>query len=396
MKGNIYTDEKCSVCGGTMKHDDRKRGLYCSEHDQIAASSRFYVVFGRQAKKRCSSYIAATRLLNYMRFQEDEGIFDAREFEAGKPLALNNAINKWFKLREMDVGRGKLQKGTLKSYRPAVKRAIEFFGDKNIKTINKGDIEDWANWILDLQKSSKTTYNDVNTLHAFFNSLVDREVIRNDEIPGFPEIPYTMERRKIIDLDLQQTILDEVKEKNSDRAWLGIQILARHPNVRPGELVMVDEGDVNLSIRQIQIRNGKEKKHKDKVINLLDDEVEFLRSLPRGFPSLPLFRHGPGVQGCKDGDRFGQSYFYKCWKAACKTLGVDGVSLYPGTKHTTVSAIGNAAGRHMAQASTGHATNKAFERYYEQSQAAELEVLSIRDTLLGKGKHVGNIKKARN
>ena len=50
----------------------------------------------------------------------------------------------------------------------------------------------------------------------------------------------------------------------------------------------------------------------------------------------------------------------------------------------------------MAQASTGHATNKAFERYYEQSQAAELEVLSIRDTLLGKGKHVGNIKKARN
>ena len=120
------TDEKCSVCGGTMKHDDRKRGLYCSEHDQIAASSRFYVVFGRQAKKRCSSYIAATRLLNYMRFQEDEGIFDAREFEAGKPLALNNAINKWFKLREMDVGRGKLQKGTLKSYRPAVKRAIEF------------------------------------------------------------------------------------------------------------------------------------------------------------------------------------------------------------------------------------------------------------------------------
>ena len=176
MKGNIYTDEKCPLCGGVMKHNERKGGLFCLEHPQIAASGRFYVVFGRQAKKRCTSYLEATRLLNYMRTQEDIGTFDAREYASGKPLALCNAISDWLERREKDVERGLLKIGTLKSYRPAVKRAIEFFGEKSIKAIRKGDIQDWANWILDLPKKSKTAYNDVLALRAFYNSLYDREI----------------------------------------------------------------------------------------------------------------------------------------------------------------------------------------------------------------------------
>jgi hypothetical protein len=35
MRGRIYSDQKCPICGGQLIHDDRRRGLFCENHPQI-------------------------------------------------------------------------------------------------------------------------------------------------------------------------------------------------------------------------------------------------------------------------------------------------------------------------------------------------------------------------
>jgi hypothetical protein len=52
------------------------------------------------------------------------------------------------------------------------------------------------------------------------------------------------------------------------------------------------------------------------------------------------------------------------WSRACAELGVSGVTLYPGTKHSTVTALGAVlTPEEIKRGGTGHQTSAAFERY---------------------------------
>ena len=65
MRGRIYTDQKCPVCGGNFNHDDRRRGLFCSDHPDQMATGRFRVQFGRNTRRRFSVYREAERFFRY-------------------------------------------------------------------------------------------------------------------------------------------------------------------------------------------------------------------------------------------------------------------------------------------------------------------------------------------
>jgi hypothetical protein len=73
----------------------------------------------------------------------------------------------------------------------------------------------------------------------------------------------------------------------------------------------------------------------------LDDDAELLGEMPRGLPDLYFFRHLKSIGDARAGSQFGQRYLWKWWKRACKNLGVEGVDLYGGTRHSTVTALGD-------------------------------------------------------
>jgi len=73
--------------------------------------------------------------------------------------------------------------------------------------------------------------------------------------------------------------------------------------------------------------------------------------------AICFFRH-------KNGEQFGQKYFYKWWKRACKNLGIEGVDLYGGTRHSTVRALRKYRTPEEIKLASMHSTNKAFERYF--------------------------------
>ena len=51
-----------------------------------------------------------------------------------------------------------------------------------------------------------------------------------------------------------------------------------------------------------------------------------------GFPRSYFFRHETGKGGVKNGQKYGEKFFYKRWKKACENLGIEGIDLYGGTR----------------------------------------------------------------
>ena len=122
------------------------------------------------------------------------------------------------------------------------------------------------------------------------------------------------------------------------------------------------EGDINTSASHIYFPNPKEKEWK--VVPLIAEDIEILKSFPLSSPSMLFFRHVKGVSGVAENDQFGMKYLYKYWKRACANLGVEDVDLYGGTKHSSVTALKKKySPEEIKNKGTGHKTNKAFDRY---------------------------------
>jgi integrase len=161
-------------------------------------------------------------------------------------------------------------------------------------------------------------------------------------------------------------VLDKIREladqskldaETSFRCWLGIRWMTVYVNVRPAEIRDIQEKHIDLKRGEILIPHPKEGKAKK--MYLLDEDLEHIRSLPRGMPHLHFFRH-------KNGDQVGEKFFYKWWMKACKALGVKDVDLYRGTRHSSCQALRSQYTPEEIRLATMHTTDKSFERYYQQ------------------------------
>ena len=80
--------------------------------------------------------------------------------------------------------------------------------------------------------------------------------------------------------------------------------------------------------------------------------------------------------------------FYKWWARACENLGIEGVDLYGGTKHSTVTPLGKVMSPEQIKHGTMHSTNEAFERYFQgqsaNAKAAYAEARKLQHTYNGK------------
>lgn len=73
--------------------------------------------------------------------------------------------------------------------------------------------------------------------------------------------------------------------------------------------------------------------------------------------------------------------FYKWWKRACADLGIEGLDLCGGTRHTTTTALAKEVGKEGARKASQHETNKAFDRYCQVHDDDTFEYVKIAETL---------------
>ncbi len=326
MKGGIYTSQKCSLCGNILK-DDRLKVLRCSDHPSQTATS-FRVHFGK-VKRRFKNYQEAQRFLTGLRYKTDESIFDERDYSSKKPLSFSNLATKWLEVKKETV-----KPKSYNNLHNYMMKATDSWGNTNIKDIGFAEIEDF---LIDQGKklSSKTVANMKSALHDFFTWLVHREII--SKIPSFPQVKVKLAYRKIIGKETQHSILGEIERIAPLKVWLGIKWLCTYISIRPGELVKIREQDIDTENRYIYIHHPKN--GDTKPVPMIDEDVELFKQLKPGFPRSYFFRHEGGISGVKAGQPYGEKYFYKWWKKACDNLGIEGVDLYGGTRHSSAVAL---------------------------------------------------------
>jgi len=252
-------------------------------------------------------------------------------------------------------------------------RAVETWANTNVRDIGYGELEDF---ILKQRRhdgqplSSKTRANMMGGLRNFWHWLRRRGVLRADEMPEFPEVRAVLGWRKTVGLKPRQAILDEVyrlTENYNIRIWLGIKWLCTYISIRPKEMWELKEEEINVETGYFTIAPGKAKERRLKTVPILPEDIELIKQLPRGLPDMYFFRHEvPRPKGFRRADgRFVKHTFYRYWKRACRNLGVEGVDLYGGTRHSTTQIL-RSKGRTPEEIKRGtmHASN-AFARYFE-------------------------------
>jgi integrase len=139
------------------------------------------------------------------------------------------------------------------------------------------------------------------------------------QMPDFPEVSFELSYRNTVDKDTQMAIVAEVYRLTYDLnpRILGIQWLCTYVNLRPWELINIKESHIDLKQGRILIPHPKEKA--PKYIFMIDEDIEILHSMPRGFPEMFFFRHLKGNGAAKPGQQFGKDYLYKWWKKPVPT-----------------------------------------------------------------------------
>ena len=369
MKGSIYTRQKCFLCQnagkkGHLKYIEGRGLLQCLDHPDMVWSGPCEVRFGREHSKRFKTVHEAERHLNHIRVQTDRGEFNQREWAKDQPLSFLNLREKFIEFKQTQVITAK----QISHIENVLTRAGEKWDFQQIKDIKESEIDDFFIKIQDL--SSKTRSNYKAVLHDFWSWVVRRER-RNVkvEMPIFPDIHYKLGWRTIVSMEDQARILDEIwniSGNDNPRIWLGVKLLSLFPRVRPGEMRNVKEGHINLTDGWIFYPDPKEG-DKGKFIHLSPDDCRMISDIrtmvPPALPDTFFFRHLKSKKGIKSGKQFGPKYFKVWWDKACENVGIKGVDLYGGTKHSTVTALGQIMTPEQIQrGATGHASD-AFKRY---------------------------------
>lgn len=356
MRGRIYADERCPVCGATLASKEPV-GLYCrADENHFYYTGRCRVVFDNNSAW-FDSYASAYKRLLKLRGSVEDGTYDARDYcSRRKPLSFSNLAKEWLEIKKKT-----LRPKAHQPVRNALEKVMAVWGETNIKNIHYADIEDFLG---SLTLAPKTKKNTLDALKQFWSWAVDRYDI--PPIKKWPKLGHIeMAFRKTVSIADQERILAKVKEQVGalrPRAWLAIKWLATYISVRPGEMVSITEGNIDRDRGLLIIPAALAKEGRPKIVQLLEEDHELLSQFPPEHPSMPFFRHDSGRYA---GRQFGPQLLWKDWTLACEALGIDGVDLYGGTKHSTAMGLRAVATYEEVRKMTGHTTNKAFDRYLQ-------------------------------
>ena len=360
MKATISTSKKCPVCGGVFKYVEGNGVMKCPDHPEQIWLKNCFVRFGAAHTKRFKTVYESEKHLTYLRAQVDHDVYDVRDWQKAAPLSFLSLRENFIQNKK----KAQIDKKQVKHIEHVLGLAGKKWDSLSIKVIGEGEIEDFFTGI---KAGNKTKSNYKSVLTDFWTWVVRREKRKSKiEMPEFPDFKFKLGWRNITDVSTQQAIINEVYRisyEENPRIWLGIKLLSLYPKVRPGEMRNVQEGHINLAERWIVFPDPKE--GDPKFIHLLPEHADLIQSVwsPRGLPHMYFFRHLKTKSGVLAGVQFGPKYLKKWWDKACSNLGIKGVDLYGGTKHTTVTA----AGKHLTpeqiqRGGTGH-TSDACRRY---------------------------------
>lgn len=371
--------EVCPACGSNFANkisnpDGSKTRVerpFCPNHPGIHPT-RYRVMFG-QICQHHKSYETAVMSLNGLRHEHNSGTLDERDYQIkAKPLSFDRLAEEWLNLKA-----GQIKPASLRAIASGINKAQIAWGDVNIKSLKYSHFEDF---FAAYPGAPKSKANALAALKQFWQWAVDRYGI--PPAKKWPKLGYIeMAFRDTIDLSTQEAIINNIKTHEPLRVWLGVKWLATYIAIRPGEMRGLTEGQVDRQRGVLIIPHPKERRAK--IIPLIEEDAEIIKNLPLAFDSsMPFFRHETTAGRARSGRMFSLKQFYNAWGRACKRLGVTGVTLYPGTKHSTAMGLRAIYTPEQIKAQTLHSTSAAFNRYFQTSGEDLRSLLEGRKSLV--------------
>jgi integrase len=339
-----------------------KGGIY---ENKGGKGSRYIVKYPGGIYRRFGEKSSAEKFLIGLNFKEGEGSLDPRDYHASQPLGFSNLVTSY--------------QGFSKAPAKHFNHAIAYFGNTNVKLIGFRELDAFRRHLLETL-STKYVHNIFMTLKAFwrYQAKADKHIL----MPDFPATPFRMQSRKILSHETRALVLDEISRiswHRDPKIWAAISLLALNPNVRPMEILRAREQDLDLKARQLIIRMDDTKTGiGDQIVVLLPEHIEVMRSDAIGKAFVFRHRARKGIPAKMVGRPWSTQVLQDWWGEACQNLGIEGVSLYPGTKHTTANALrGMGYTPEQIKGFTGHRTGQAFRRYYYDDPNEKVEMVNV-------------------
>ncbi len=333
----VRTKEKCPKCRRSFK--ETSLGLLCPKC--YTTPRRYFVDLsweGRRIRlysdKRgnpLSSWEQANQLRQQIAYEIENRVFDPSRYvlRDQKEFLLRNYIERFIEYSE----RKGLKPSALKDRKRILRTHVLSFLENgcqisDIRDIRKRHIEDFVDHLRKSGKSPKTIYNILAELKALLNWAHRREDI--ERVPQFPEIKLPERVPQGLDLEVQLEILKRIPAEHRPI----FQFMMTY-GCRPGEARALMWDCVRFREREIIIKRTFShrklvelpKEGKWKVLPMHSGIEELLRELYRRKKSLFVFSHSRS-------DHYGEALLSQLWRKACDELGLEGISLYEGVRHS--------------------------------------------------------------
>ena len=382
MSGRIVSRQKCPECKRTGRFVDNGRGLVCQCGRFWA--DRFDIRIGYQGKdhtigfnrrgERLRFYEHARRVLGEIRSLIEHQEFYPGDYKSGKS---NDYLFKNYLERYAARERMRLLPERLGTYqaKAGTWRHLAWLGDKNIKDIRAGDLQDFAN-LPCLRMALAPSYLKsvlAELKHIFIEALNREDIAR---IPKMPTIKVVKPKIVWMYPEQQEAVIEAMPEVH--RPLFRFMMLY---GVRRGEACglcwdMVDRtprenfpyGTVTIArTRWVKDLKDRTKGGRARVLPIFEEFAAYLDSIPHGIGKTPVFKYHR-AQEARSCEFYNSSTVTRIWKMALRKAGLPHIPRKNGTRHSWGMSMRNLAQMdlNLIGSFLGHAGSRITREHYAE------------------------------
>lgn len=317
-----------------------------------------------QEGKRLKDYLDVSYTLRNVLREMETNTFDVRRYESEESresFKFQSVVESYLAHHESRLLIGKISPAGLKDKKTIIKNHLDYFNDKDIAFITPKIIKDFYSKSKASERMRDRAVAELKTIMNY--ALDELELIKY--VPKFPEISSSKMVRsdRFITPDQQEIIISKIENPIHKAA---IKILALYA-LRPCEVRSLKWKDIDLHKEVIYIRShislGKEIPGRKSVADdvhelpLIDKFREAISVIPRSINENDYLFKG------RNGGAIGDNVLRIAWNDACKLARIKNVSLYQGTKHSTLSYLAKNNSDAKLRKLSGHTNEKILHRY---------------------------------
>jgi len=302
----------------------------------------------------------AQKLINKIRAEIDDGTFDIRAYLPDSPLELKSFSELWLKSSVAC-------NNTKRVHRSAIKKAIEAWGDIDIRKITFSKLSILHNTMTG---SVKWRNSVLIAVKAMLNFAKQDGAIK--QLPPFPKMEQSQENNvEYLNYDEQQRVVNAMPEQHRSIFLFGMEYGLRIGEVRALKKDSIEDGHVVIqrSFSQWELRETT-KTYRIRRLPLTTRAIDILKTNRPSFSEY-IFTH--------DGRKpYYERKMREVWNSACQLAGIK-INQKNAIRHSLgCQLLDNGVDLEMVRDIYGHTTTNMTRKYVKRTPTRMLEALEHR------------------